>query len=155
MHVHFKTSLCRKCPYDVYETCDYKKAIRAALAGVLPGTHFSHKCSLYHTLFQPGQLVAIDLYNQVRHDTDDWRWVLAHRKVSGTIIGTHFEFFVVELHEMVLLSRRSAKNGDVEVVKPFFTYRKPAKGIRLLPDFTGFSGEQALLSGSKNGLSWN
>lgn len=155
MHVHFKTSLCRKCPYDVYETCAYKKAIRTALSGVLPGMHFSHKCSLYHNIFKPGQLVAIDLYNQVRHGADDWQWVLAHKNVLGTIVGTHFDFFLVELHEMVLLSRRCTINGDVEAIKPFFTYRKAAKGIRLLPGFSGFSGEHALLNASKDGLSWN
>lgn len=155
MHIHFKTSLCRKCPYDVYVSCDYKSAIKHTLSGLLPGMHFSHKCALYHKLFQPGQLVAIDLYNQIREDADKWCWVLAHKNALGTIVGTHFEFFVIELQEMVFLSRRSERHGGVEVVKPFFTYKKAAKGIRLLPGFTGFSGEHALLAGSREGLSCN
>ncbi len=155
MRIHFKTSLCRKCPHDVVDVCDYKRAMKKALSGILPGVHVSHKCSLYHLLFKPGQVVTIDLYSHVRDGFDDWRWVLAHKNVLGTIVGTHFEFYVVELHKMVFLSRRCEKNPDVAMVKPFFTYKKAAKGIHLLTDVTEFSEERAVYAVSHDGLNWN
>ncbi len=155
MQIHFKTSLCRKCPHDVLDICDYKKAIKEALSGMLPGMHFSHRCSLYHLLFKPGQVVTLDLYNHVRDGLDDWRWELAHKNVLGTIVGTHFEFYVVELLEMVFLHRRCENNPDVAVVKPFFTYKKAAKGIHLLTDVSKFSDERLLYAGTRDGLNWN
>jgi hypothetical protein len=143
MHIHFKTSLCRKCPHDVVKVCAYKQVIRETLSGILPGMHFSHKCSLYHNLFKPGQVVTLDLYSQLREDSGEWKWVLAYKNVSGIIMGTHFEFYVVELHKMVLLSRRCDKDTDAEIIKPFFTYKKAAKGLRLIPKITEINPKQA------------
>ena len=155
MQIHFKTSLCRKCPHDVFVECTYKKTIRDALSGILPGMHFSHKCSLYHTLFKPGQVVTLDLYNHVRDHSGEWRWELAHHNVSGVVLGTHFEFYMVELHRMVLLSRQCEQNRDIEIIRPFFTYKKAAKGLRLLPDFGEVTPARTGCAQSKTELCWN
>jgi hypothetical protein len=155
MQIHFKTSLCRKCPHDVFVVCAYKKAIREALSGILTGMHFSHKCSLYHHLFKPGQVVTLDLYNHLRDPSGIWRWELAHKNVSGVVVGTHFEFYVVELHKMVLLSRRCDKDPDVEIIKPYFTYKKPAKGLQLLPDVVEIVQDMTAYACGKTELCWN
>ena len=104
--------------------------------GFLKGFHFSHNCTEYMGIFREGDLVEINVNNQVigsRGILGDWRkyWIgYRNNPVNGYIrYCKKNHFYSIELEHPVSLTRIT---NEKEVVIEFDYYSKYAKDIRLI-----------------------
>lgn len=132
MRIYFNDSLCKKCPYNNPEPCEYKKEFYKNTPRLKRKYKLIHKCQFYRKIFYKGQVVVIDLYHHVKISEGEWKYVQAYANVPGIIVGNQGNKFKIELIEPVYLTIRIGKRPRVEKQKLFFYSSKVAKDIRPL-----------------------
>ncbi len=130
MKICFNDSLCRKCPHNGKEWCDYKKDFYEQAPPKNDEYILIHRCQEYEKLFSPGQVVYIDLYHTIRTPCGGWEDVPAFLDVPGVIRGIRGSKYQVELFEAVVLSIRGKGNPKRELEQLYLRVSKSAKEIR-------------------------
>ncbi len=89
-----------------------------------------HKCMHYKNIFKKGQLVLVDLYDQVRMPDSKWQYTVAYENVPGIITGQRGSKFIIELFEAFFLYRKKGGRSQANNVRLFMECSRVAKDIR-------------------------
>ena len=133
MRIHITN--CKYCIRDK-KHCDYYSNLMGKGLGILKGFHFNHNCLEYGDIFREGDLVEIDINNQVkvypgilgewnkewsRYESNPVRGNISHCKSNN--------FYVITFLQPISLIRVI---DGLEKSVEFENYAKYAKDIKLI-----------------------
>lgn len=84
----------------------------------------------YKNIFKKGQLVLVDLYDQMSMPDGKWQYIVAYENVPGIIKGHRGSKFIVELFEAFFLNRKNGGRSSSNHVRLFMECSRVAKDIR-------------------------
>ncbi len=130
MGIYFVDSLCRKCPHFGKQPCSYKINFYKSVKLNNPKYKLIHKCQQYRKLFDIGQTVEVDLYDEVLDEYGEVEKILAHKNVAGIIRGVNGCKYKIELFEPHVVRFRKGGLKKPEKGNVIIRCSKHARDIR-------------------------